>query len=196
MTTMNLSELRKQLRKQRRQLSRFTQKQTQQRILNMIRTLPEFHASKSVGVYLDAFGEVRTQALIEYCFKHHKRVYLPNICNMNQQLTWVEISQNQYRSQRFAHHRLGMREPMATRGLHVSKLDLLVMPLLACDQYGTRIGMGGGYYDRTLATPPHRPFRLGLAHDFQLIPQPLTREVWDQPLDALLTPTLLQRFKR
>ena len=61
---------------------------------------------------------------------------------MNQQLTWVEISQNQYRSQRFAHHRLGMREPMATRGLHASKLDLLVMPLLACDQYGTRIGMG------------------------------------------------------
>ena len=45
-----------------------------------------------------------------------------------------------------------MKEPMATRGQHVSTLDLLIMPLLACDQLGTRIGMGGGFCDRTLAT--------------------------------------------
>ncbi len=196
MTTMNLFELRKQLRKQRRQLSSFRQKQAQQRVLNILRTLPEFHTSKSVGIYLHAFGEIHTQALIEYCFKMAKQVYLPVICNMNQQLVWVEISKYQYRNKRFAHHRLGMREPVATRGLHVSKLELLIMPLLACDTVGTRIGMGGGYYDRTLASAPRHPFRLGLAHDFQLIHQPLQREAWDQPLDALITPSLLRRFKR
>ncbi len=43
------------------------------------------------------------------------------------------------------------------------------MPLLACDTHGTRIGMGGGYYDRTLASAPQHPYRLGIAHDFQLI---------------------------
>jgi 5-formyltetrahydrofolate cyclo-ligase len=193
---INLFELRKQLRQQRRQLSGFYQQQAQQRILTRIRIFPEFRFSKSVGLYLDAFGEIRTQALIEYCFKHHKRVFLPNICDMNQQLHWVEISQRQYRSKRFAHHRLGMLEPMASRGLHVSKLDLLIMPLLACDTAGTRLGMGGGYYDRTLASAPYRPFRLGLAHDFQLIEQPLLREAWDQPLDALITPAVSLRFKR
>ncbi len=65
------------------------------------------------------------------------------ICSINQRLVWVRISKNQYVNRRFSHHPLGMKEPMATRGKHVSKLDLLLMPLLACDQYGTRIGMGG-----------------------------------------------------
>ncbi len=67
------------------------------------------------------------------------------ICNMNQNLMWVKISSSQYLNKRFSHHPLGMKEPMASRGQHVSTLDLLIMPLLACDHLGTRIGMGGGY---------------------------------------------------
>jgi 5-formyltetrahydrofolate cyclo-ligase len=119
------------------------------------------------------------------------------ICNMNQRLVWVKVSRNQFQNKRFSHHPLGMQEPMATRGQHVSHLDLLLMPLLACDPHGTRIGMGGGFYDKTLASAPyHRPFRLGLAHHFQLVPQRLIREKWDQPLDGLLTPQQHLRFKR
>jgi 5-formyltetrahydrofolate cyclo-ligase len=76
------------------------------------------------------------------------------ICNMNQRLVWVKVSRNQFQNKRFSHHPLGMQEPMATRGQHVSHLDLLLMPLLACDPYGTRIGMGGGFYDKTLASAP------------------------------------------
>ncbi len=46
--------------------------------------------------------------------------------------------------------------------------------------------MGGGFYDRNLGLPRlGRPFRLGLAHDFQLLAQPLKRETWDQPLRCL-----------
>ena len=78
---------------------------------------------------------------------------------------------------------------------HVSTLDLLIMPLLACDHRGTRIGMGGGFYDRTLATAPHRPFRLGLAHTFQYIDQTLPRQKWDQPLNGLLTSEKFYIFK-
>lgn len=194
--TDNLIELRKQLRRQRRQVSGFAQKQAQQHILSKLTQRPEFRHSQKIGVYLHAFGEIQTQALIEYCFKIGKQVYLPAICAMNQQLIWIRISQHQYRNRRFAHHRLGMREPMSTRGLHVSTLDLLILPLLACDRSGTRIGMGGGFYDRTLASAHRRPFRLGLAHDFQLLSQPLTREKWDQPLDALITPQRFLGFKR
>jgi len=194
--SVDLKILRKQLRHQRRTVSPFIQKQSQQRVLNQLIRLKQFQHSKKIGIYLHAFGEIQTKQIIEYCFTHHKDVYLPMICNMNQQLHWVKITQKQYRNNQFSHHPFGMKEPMASRGLHVSKLDLLIMPLLACDIYGTRIGMGGGFYDKTLASTGQRPFRLGIAHDFQLIEQPLHRETWDQPLDALLTPSRYLYFKR
>ena len=93
-------------------------------------------------------------------------------------------------------HRLGMLEPMKSRGFHVSALDFLILPLLACDQLGTRMGMGAGFYDRTLATAPKRPYRVGIAHDFQLLSEPLQRNAWDQPLDVLITPSKVYRFSR
>ena len=196
MQLLKLNTLRKQLRQQRRAVTPNQQQQAQQAVLQRLIRLPKFQYAKKVGVYLDAFGEIHTQRIIEYCFVQGKQVYLPMICNMNQQLVWVEISRHQYINKRFSHHPLGMKEPMASRGKHVSHLDLLIMPLLACDKYGTRIGMGGGYYDRTLASAPQRPYRLGIAHDFQLIHANLPRENWDQPVDALLTPQHFLQFKR
>jgi 5-formyltetrahydrofolate cyclo-ligase len=194
--SVDLKVLRKQLRHQRRAVSDFQQKQAQQKILQQLIRLKSFQHAKKVGVYLHAFGEVNTNQIIEYCFKQHKQVYLPMICTMNQQLHWIRISLQQYRNKRFSYHPFGMQEPMAGRGVHVSTLDFLIMPLLACDIYGTRIGMGGGFYDKTLASAPNKPFRLGIAHDFQLIQQRLLREAWDQPLDALLTPSEYLSFKR
>ena len=194
--SIELAQLRKQLRKQRRQVSAYQQQQSELQILQRLRRAPEFKHATRVGIYLHAFGEIQTRKIIEYCFHQKKAVYLPMICNMNQRLVWVHISQHQYRNQRFSHHPLGMKEPMQTRGLHVSKLDLLIMPLVACDIFGTRIGMGGGFYDKTLATAPQKPYRLGFAHDFQLVQQRLPRASWDQPLDALLTPHSFLRFQR
>ncbi|UIP25913.1 5-formyltetrahydrofolate cyclo-ligase [Acinetobacter towneri] len=196
MQLLKLNTLRKQLRQQRRAVTPNQQQQAQQAVLQRLIRLPKFQYTKKVGVYLHAFGEIHTHRIIEYCFAQGKQVYLPMICNMNQQLVWVEISRHQYINKRFSHHPLGMKEPMASRGKHVSHLDLLIMPLLACDKYGTRIGMGGGYYDRTLASAPQHPYRLGIAHDFQLIHANLPRENWDQPVDALLTPECFLQFKR
>lgn len=195
MTQQN-SVLRSSLRKQRRQLSRFQQIRAEQQSFRQLIRQPEFLRAQKVGLYLSAFGEVQTHLLIEYCFQKNKQVFLPMICNMNQHLVWVSISQKQYRNRRFAHHALGMREPMTSRGFHVAHLDLLIMPLLACDRVGTRMGMGGGFYDRTLASAPHRPFRLGLAHQFQFLNEVLNKNNWDQSLDALQTEQHFYRFRR
>lgn len=184
-----LNPLRKQLRLKRKRLSPYEQKKAEQQVLNRLRYSPQFKSAQKVGLYLHAFGEVHTRKIIQLCFQKNKQVYLPMICNMNQNLVWVKINLQQYKNKRFSHHPLGMKEPMASRGHHVSKLDLLIMPLLACDHHGTRIGMGGGFYDRTLASARHFPFRLGIAHDFQYIEETLHRNIWDQPLDALITPS-------
>ncbi len=190
------AELRKMIKKQRRSLTSFQQRKIEQQCFQQFLKQPQFHYAKKIGIYLDAFGEVRTKRLIEYCFRHNKTVYLPIICNMNKTLHWVKVSQQQYRNRYFSLHSLGMLEPMATRGHHISILDLVVMPLLACDQNGTRMGMGGGFYDRTLASAPHLPYRLGLAHDFQKLGYKLKRNSWDQALDGLVTPSKNYSFKR
>ena len=190
------SKLRKKIRLQRRALNSFQQKKIEQQCFRQFLRHPTFLRSRMIGIYLDAFGEVKTTKIIEYCFDHHKSVYLPMICNMNNQLMWVKISRQQYRNKRFSYHQLGMYEPMTSRGMHISKLDLVIMPLLACDDRGTRMGMGGGFYDRTLATAPHSPYRLGLGHDFQLLNEKLNRNIWDQPLDSLITPSKILYFKR
>ena len=189
--SVDLKILRKQLRHQRRTMSPFAQKHAQQQVLNQLLCLKAFQHSKKIGVYLHAFGEIQTRHIIEYCFKQHKEVYLPMICNMNQQLHWVKITQQQYRNNRFSHHPLGMKEPMANRGLHVSTLDFLIMPLLACDIYGTRIGMGGGFYDRSLAYQARRqswrkPTLLGLAHECQKVAC-LAQASWDVPLQGTVS---------
>lgn len=192
----SFQNLRKKIRKQRRELSTFQQKQAATKVLHQLKKNAIFKQSHAIGIYLDTFGEIQTQAIIEHCFKQHKKVFLPLICTMNQHLVWVEIPKQQYRNRRFAYHRLGMQQAMATRGVHVSCLDLLILPLLACDALGSRIGMGGGYYDRTLASAPYRPYRLGIAHHFQLVQQTFIRQPWDQLLDALITPETSLRFKR
>lgn len=190
------NNLRKSLRKQRRSLNIYQQKQAEIKVLHKIIRYPQFISSNKIGIYLHAFGEIQTQKLIEYCFKRGKLVYLPMIRNMDLKLVWVKISLHQYRTRRFTMHRLGMLEPMAHRGINVATLDCLVMPLLACDTLGTRMGMGAGFYDRTLSSTPHRPYRIGLAHDFQILNTPLQRHLWDEPLDTLITPSKVYQFTR
>ncbi|MDM1758549.1 MULTISPECIES: 5-formyltetrahydrofolate cyclo-ligase [Acinetobacter] len=187
--------LRKDLRTKRRKISMLEQKHSENFTLQRLIKNPKFKTAHNIGIYLHSFGELHTGKMIEYCFKHHKNVYLPLICNMNKTLRWVKISHQQYRNKRFVLHKLGMLQPMASRASHVSHLDVLLMPLLACDAVGIRMGMGGGFYDRTLASAPFKPYRLGLAHDFQFLQQRLQKNPWDQPLHALITPTKFVRFQ-
>lgn len=193
---INLNHLRKQLRKNRRQLSGYEQKKAATQVCQKLVRHPKFKYAQKVGLYLDAFGEIQTKEIIEQCFHLKKILYFPMICPMNRQLVWVNVSRNQYNNRRFAHHFLGMNEPKKARGQSVSHLDILIMPLLACDITGTRIGMGGGFYDRTLAQAQHRPFRLGIAHQFQYLDSILPHNAWDQALDALITPNRQYAFSR
>lgn len=190
----SLHSIRQQLRKQRKLLTSFQQKQAAYACFSKIMHLSQFQHAKHIGLYLDAFGEIETHLFFLYCFKLKKTVYLPKICEMNQRLTWVKVTKNQYLNYRFSKHQLGMYQPQNHRGIHTQNLDLLFMPLLGCDAYGTRLGMGGGFYDRTLADCPTTPYRVGLAHDFQLISTPLVRRAWDQPIDALCTPSHYHKF--
>jgi len=77
-----------------------------------------------------------------------------------------------------------MRTPLAA-------LDIALVPLVAFDDYGRRLGMGGGYYDRTFAYLRHRehwrrPKLIGVAFEFQRVAE-LPAQPWDVPLDGIIT---------
>ena len=85
----------------------------------------------------------------------------------------------------------GIREPEKTgQILPANAFRVILLPLVAFDRSGTRLGMGAGFYDRALASLSYqsstRPYLLGLAHHFQEV-NSLVRAPWDVPLDAILT---------
>jgi len=92
---------------------------------------------------------------------------------------------------RFHQNHYKILEPIQDTQSEVPVLDhdVLFMPLVGFDQNGARLGMGGGYYDRTLAdclTESKRPILIGLAHGFQQCS--FSTNPWDIPLDYVLTP--------
>jgi 5-formyltetrahydrofolate cyclo-ligase len=90
-------------------------------------------------------------------------------------------------------NRFGIPEPADVRGGRIAPiaLDIVVLPLLAVDRQGWRLGSGAGYYDRRLRhlrmpRQWRRPRLIGLAYDFQRLGR-IEHESWDVPLDAVLT---------
>jgi 5-formyltetrahydrofolate cyclo-ligase len=189
------TQLRRQVRQARRQLTRFALAQAQTAICRQVFALKQIQSARHIGIYLDAFGEVPTHSLILELFKRHKQVYIPRICPMNQHLGWQRISLQQYVNRRFAVHHLGMQQAMQHRAQPYSRLDSVLMPLVVFDLAGQRIGMGGGFYDRTLSSD-RSVQRIGLAYPFQCSPQRLQQQPWDQRLDVVCTPQRSYRFKR
>ena len=93
----------------------------------------------------------------------------------------------------FIRNRYGIPEPdrPIRQRIRAASLDLIVAPLVAFDIYGNRLGMGGGFYDRTLAFLKRRgswrkPVVVGVAYEFQKV-QRLTAQPWDVPMHAIAT---------
>ncbi|MBC7752119.1 MAG: 5-formyltetrahydrofolate cyclo-ligase [Candidatus Saccharibacteria bacterium] len=192
--------LRKSLRRQRLSLSIHIRRRAEQAVVRQMRRQPNFVNAQRVGLYLDAFGEVPTGALIQLCFKLRKAVYLPVVRSVNQPLSWSRITRHQWQNQRMIKHRFGMKQPLMQRGVSVKVLDCLFMPLVGFDLNGYRLGMGGGFYDRTLAScsttgkEQTKPWRIGIAYDFQRVDS-LHSNHWDISLHAIVTQSGYRRFQ-
>jgi 5-formyltetrahydrofolate cyclo-ligase len=86
----------------------------------------------------------------------------------------------------------GMLQP--SREAPAAHPDLVLVPLIGCDPAGNRIGMGQGHYDRALAPLRQNARLVGLGWTFQLLPELLVPDSWDQTLDAFVSPAGLTEF--
>jgi len=132
-------------------------------------------------------GEMELSALLRRALRYGKRCYLPVL--RRNRLTFAP-----YRSgDRLTPNRFGIPEPVlpAKGWAPAARLDLILMPLVAFDARGNRLGMGAGFYDRTLGFLNlrrrwRRPRLIGVAYDFQRAPD-ITPAPWDVALDLIVT---------
>lgn len=136
-------------------------------------------SSKRVGSY----GEVDTWELLEELWSENKITLLPKIINKNGDMDVAEVSSGKEIETGF----FGLPAPAAAACWNGPPPDLALIPGLAFDHSGFRLGRGGGYYDRFLGKFANAPSVLvGLAFDFQILPT-LPVEPFDLPVNIICT---------
>ena len=181
-------QIRQQIRLRRRALTPEQQTQFALQAADRMMTYPPVLLAQTVAVFLSFDGELDTRPLIDQLWRAGKRVYLPVLHPFSPgNLLFLHY----HPSSDLVVNRLNIREPkLDVRDvLPLSQLDVLVTPLVAFDAAGQRLGMGGGFYDRTLQNwRQHRLQPVGYAHDCQQV-DALPTEQWDIPLPAVITPS-------
>lgn len=178
--------LRAQLRAQRRALSPREQRMAAAGIVRQLRRSAHYCRMKRVALYWAMDGEVNLTALMRQLHRDGKAVYLPVLDPLSPQLRF----RRWHPGSRMQPNHFGIPEPEDRRAERpVWCLDWVLMPLVGFDAEGGRLGMGGGFYDRTFADEvrwPRQPRRLGIAHECQRVAS-VPKEGWDLPLIGVIT---------
>ena len=183
-------QLRRELRQRRRALSPQQQRIAAKAACRNLALLPEFLKAKRIGIYLPNDGELDPRALQHRAWHQRKSLYLPVLNPLQQgQLLFYRYQPDQAMKP----NRFGIMEPVAAESCAPWMLDLVITPLVGFDRKGNRMGMGGGYYDRTFAfirqgKRPKNPTLIGFAHACQEV-ESLPSASWDVPLATVVTDT-------
>lgn len=177
------NQLRKQMRAKRLALTDDEQAFAAQDIIPKSLALIERYSAQHIAFYLPFNGEISPLALMDRLIKQDKKIYLPVLHPFSaDQLLFLKY-QGEAQLER---NRLGILQPKldVRNVLPLNELEMIFVPLVACDKQGNRLGMGGGFYDRTLSQAKQL-ISVGLAHQCQQI-EHLPLESWDEPLSYIV----------
>lgn len=191
-------ELRQTLKQRRDSISPLQRRFKAHLAANHLKNWSRLSHVQNAACYLSVQGELPTRPILQALWQKNKRVLLPLLHNDGSPTLHflpfgpgTELTNNKFNIPE-PHFNPWQEHP-------ADSLDLVIMPLVGFDQYGSRMGMGGGFYDRTFEFVRHnkvsksRPFMLGLAMDIQKVGK-LDRQIWDVPLDGVLTESGIQTF--
>lgn len=180
MTSPDKAELRRVMARRRRALAPEWVQAASRRAGARLFDLEVVAGAGLVGCYMSLPGEVLTDTIMEACRRLGKDLCVPALNRATRQYGLARVEPGTVWSAGPA----GVREPADPAWVPSGQVDVIVVPGVAFDAQGGRLGHGGGHYDRMLADRDMVP--VGLAFEFQLVPQ-LPREAHDVPMQTILT---------
>ena len=183
---MNKNSIRKLFIQKRIGLSNTTQIHVSKTICETILNLHCYKNSQTIGLYMAINNEIDISFVWRNAIDNNKQCYFPKVTDKNSMLF---LPANNLAN--FTKNKWGILEPTTNEisACPTSKLDLLILPLVAFDNLGNRIGMGKGFYDKALANNCATTL-IGVAYDFQKVPL-IKSETWDVKLDIIVTEKMI-----
>ncbi|MGM9627928.1 MAG: 5-formyltetrahydrofolate cyclo-ligase [Faecousia sp.] len=175
---MDKKELRRAIREKKRAMTEDEIENRSAKLAQLLYASDAYRNAQTIYGYLPYNQEVRTVPMLEQALRDGKRVAVPKVFGDEMKFLYLEdLTQ-------VAKGYAGIPEPIADEPEAQDRTALVLMPGLAFDPQGHRIGYGGGFYDKFLAAEPNHP-TLALCYDFQLLPE-LETEEHDIPVDTVL----------
>lgn len=161
-------------------------RQASEKIVALVAASDIFLSAKNIAVYVPMKSEVDTWPLIKCAWRMKKRVFAP-IAQKSVNLQFRQITADS----KYSTSKMGISEPVDGDFVPTETLDLVLTPLVAFDSQNNRIGMGGGYYDRTFAFLQQRnhakkPLLIGIAFESQRV-EKIAPNPWDIPLFSVFS---------
>lgn len=175
---MDKKALRSQIREKKRAMTKEQIFVSSKALTEKFIATPQYAAAKTIYGYLPYNQEVRTEMILEKAFEDGKRVAVPKC--YGDEMRFIYITD----FDRLEKSKMGIPEPIDDGPVAEDPTALVLMPGLAFDKDGHRIGYGGGYYDKYLSKEPGHP-TVALCYEFQMLPQ-LDTEEFDIPVDLVL----------
>ncbi|MBN1342470.1 MAG: 5-formyltetrahydrofolate cyclo-ligase [Phycisphaerae bacterium] len=158
---------------------------------HLLEEQPEFHRAEVVMLFFSLTAEIDTTPLILRAWQDRKRVLAPKVSWEQRRMLPIEVT-----SAADIHEvRMGIREPIRGVPFPVGEIDLVILPGLAFDHVGNRLGRGKGFYDRFLAHKDYRAVSCALAIEEQIVDS-VPVGPHDMPIDMLVTDKEVRRFGR
>lgn len=175
---MDKKALRAEIRAQKRAMTAQEIEEKSAALAEAFYKTAEYKNAKTIYGYLPYNQEVRTTQMLAHALVDGKQVAVPKV--YGDEMKFILLSDLSQVAKGYA----GIPEPIADGPVAADPTALMLMPGLAFDPEGHRLGYGGGFYDKFLAAEPDHP-TLALCYDFQMLPH-LDTESYDIPVDRVL----------
>lgn len=184
-------KLRRRILKMRESLSPEEVREKSLAVCERLVSHPAFNSGETILFYSPIRKEVDIRPAMEKAWSAGKRVVLPKVEPKTKTLACYRLQ----RGEPLVSGIFGILEPPGEESARIApeSLDLVVVPGIAFDEQGYRLGYGGGYYDRFFARYPGSFLRVGVAYSFQVV-STIYPEKHDQRLDGLITPSMTLSF--